>query len=90
MEFRNMNEEVPFAHVEPHQYLLTQPEDTQKLYKVMTVENFVQSIEERYLHFQRVDAYKDFPGADAEDGEQLPLDKSGNASSKFQNGVTRI
>ncbi|MCK4870540.1 MAG: DUF2971 domain-containing protein [Gammaproteobacteria bacterium] len=36
-----------------------------------------------YLYFTRVDKYHDFPGADMNDGKQLPLDLSGNKASKF-------
>lgn len=71
------------GHVEPHTPLLKQPPDGQKLYKIMTIENFLKSVTGNYLHFQRVDAYKDFLGADEADGEQLPLDKEGNQNSKF-------
>ncbi len=74
---------TPLGHVEPHTPLLKHPADGQKLYKVMTIENFLKSTTDNYLHFQRVDAYKDFPGADETDGEQLPLDKEGNQNTKF-------
>lgn len=36
-----------------------------------------------YLHFNRVDSYADFPGADAHDGQQLPTDQAGNADARF-------
>jgi hypothetical protein len=49
----------------------------------MGVENCVRSIEGSYLHFNRVDSYKDFPGADHHDGQQLPGDRAGNAASTF-------
>lgn len=49
----------------------------------MSVENFLKSMAKGYLHFQRVDTYRDFPNADESDGEQLPLDKIGNSNSKF-------
>jgi hypothetical protein len=79
---------MPFDRVEPQLSLLKQPPNNQKLYKVMTIENFIRSISGNYLHFQRVDTYKDFPGADESDGEQLPLDKSGNQGSKFAKDPT--
>jgi hypothetical protein len=75
---------APLGSIEPHAPLLQQPDDDQRLFKVMTVENLVQSIERRYLHFNRVDSYTDFPKADAHDGEQLPLDRTGNAKATFQ------
>jgi len=37
-----------------------------------------------YLHFNRVDSYSDFPGADPHDGQQLPKDQQGNARAKFE------
>ena len=45
--------------IEPHAALLRQPPAGQLLYKVMSVENCVGSIERGYLHFNRVDSYKD-------------------------------
>jgi hypothetical protein len=68
--------------------LLKQPDDAQKLYKIMSVENFLRSTANSYIHFQRVDTYKDFPNADGSDGEQLPLDKFGNENSKFAKDPT--
>jgi hypothetical protein len=50
----------------------------------MSVENCVRSIEGGYLHFNRVDSYKDFPDADRHDGEQLPGDRAGNAAATFE------
>jgi hypothetical protein len=37
-----------------------------------------------YLHFNRVDRYRDFHGADAHDGEQLPGDFASNTATKFE------
>lgn len=68
--------------------MLNIPGDDQLLYKVISVENLLQSIKDRYLHFNRVDSYSDFPGADHKDGEQLPADRNGNASSKFKSDPT--
>jgi hypothetical protein len=50
--------------IEPHAPLLRRPPAGQLLYKVMSVENCIRSIEDGYLHFNRVDQYKDFTGAD--------------------------
>jgi len=69
--------------IEPHAALLRQPPAGQLLYKVMSVENCIGSIERGYLHFNRVDSYKDFPDADHRDGEQLPGDRAGNAAATF-------
>ncbi|MGK7345260.1 MAG: hypothetical protein ACNS63_05580 [Candidatus Nitrospinota bacterium M3_3B_026] len=49
----------------------------------MRIEDLLKSISRKYLHFNRVDSYKDFPGADRHDGEQLPIDQNGNKNSKF-------
>lgn len=50
---------------------------------MITVENFIHSVVDAYLHFNRVDKYLDFPGADPNDGRQLPKDRQGNASARF-------
>jgi hypothetical protein len=69
--------------IEPHALLLKQPPDDQLLYKVMRAENLLRSVSDRYLHFNRVDSYNDFPGADANDGAELPQDIPGNRGAKF-------
>ena len=69
--------------IEPHVRLLKQPADDQLLYKVMSAENLLRSISGRYLHFNRVDSYRDFPGADGNDGAQLPKDIPGNTRVTF-------
>ena len=70
--------------VEPHAGLLAQPPDSQLLYKLMTIENLLRSIDGAYLHFSRVDQYTDSPIADPHDGQQLPADAAGNAGARFQ------
>lgn len=78
--------DAPFfssGSIEPHGYLLELPPDGQPLYKIMTVENLIRSIEGGYLYFSRVDNYKDFPGADPNDGQQLLKDRQGNARTCF-------
>ena len=75
---------VFLGSIEPHALMLNQPDDGQLLYKVMTVENLLRSIQGSYLHFNRVDSYSDFSGADPNDGEQLPTDRSGNSTTKFE------
>jgi hypothetical protein len=69
--------------IEPHALLLKQPPADHHLYKVMSAENLVHCVVGRYLHFNRVDSYKDFKTADAHDGEQLPNDLPGNTAAKF-------
>lgn len=87
-----MNESKPrehlfssLGHVEPHTSLLSVPPTGQLLYKIMSVENLLRSIDGGYLHLNRVDSYSDFPGADPNDGRQLPKDQPKNASTQFQN-----
>jgi hypothetical protein len=70
--------------IEPHAQLLRTPPDGQLLYKVMKVENLLRAMVGNYLHFNRVDSYADFAGADQRDGQQLPKDLPGNASAKFE------
>jgi hypothetical protein len=70
--------------IEPHAGLLTQPTEDHALYKIMTVEYLLRSIDSAYLHFNRVDSYKDGPGADPHDGAQLPADQPGNAGVAFE------
>ena len=60
------------------------PPDDQLLYKVMTVENLLQSVTNNYLHFNRVDSYSDFPNADKNDGRQLPKDQPLNVAATLQ------
>ena len=78
------NNQTPLGYIEPHAQLLSIPDNEKLLYKVMSVENLLSSIANSYLHFNRVDDYNDFPGADINDGRQLPKDQPGNSSSKFE------
>jgi hypothetical protein len=75
---------APLGGIEPHSGLLILPPDGQILYKVMTVENLLRSIDGAYLHFNRVDSYSDSPMSDPHDGRQLPTDLPGNQASRFQ------
>jgi len=75
---------VPLGSIEPHAPLLTIPHDGQLLYKIMSVDNLLRSIVGNYLHFNRVDSYTDFSGADSNDGRQLPKDQQGNARTRFR------
>jgi hypothetical protein len=74
----------PLGSIEPHAGLLTQPPEDKLLYKIMTVDNLLRSIDGAYLHFNRVDSYGDGPGADPHDGAQLPKDQPGNAGVGFE------
>lgn len=74
---------MELGRIEPHERLLTQPSDHQRLYKMMSLENFHRSLTESYLNFKRVDSYTDFSGADIYDGDQLPSDKDANESARF-------
>lgn len=74
-----MNENGPhedsqlvLGDIEPHKHLLKFPPEDQVLYKIMRVEDFLRSINENYLHFNRVDSYADL---DPHDGEQPPRDR---------------
>jgi hypothetical protein len=75
---------APLGFIEPHALLLTQPAPGQRLFKIMKAEHLIQSIEGGYLHFNRVDAYSDFPLADAHDGAELPLDQPANQAASFE------
>lgn len=75
---------VPEGTIEPHATLLRQPADGQLLFKVMQAEHLVSSIAGSYLHFNRVDRYRDFDGADLQDGAQLPADRTTNAGVGFE------
>ena len=66
-------------NIEPHKITLKQPLDEQLLYKIISADNLIKSIEENYLYFRRVDTYFD----DKHDGEQLELDRIGNATSRL-------
>lgn len=74
---------APLGLIEPHAPLLRLPAAGQLLYKVISAENCIRAIEGGYLHFNRVDSYKDFSDADHHDGEQLPGDRGGNAAAAF-------
>jgi hypothetical protein len=75
---------APLGSIEPHAPLLTIPPIDQAIFKMMTAENLLCSIDGNYLHFNRVDSYTDFPGADANDGQQLPKDHIINANIRFE------
>jgi hypothetical protein len=69
--------------IEPHAGLLKQPPQDTRLYKVMSVENFLRSVAGGHLYFNRVDSYRDFSKADRADGEQLAEDRETNREARF-------
>lgn len=78
-----MRVKLHLGQIEPHAPLLRLPPDGQLLYKVMKVEHLVASVTRGYLHFNRVDRYGDFAGADPYDGQQLPADLPANQAAAF-------
>ena len=79
---------APLGLIEPHAPLLNVPHDGQLLYKVMTMENLIRSVDGNYLHFNRVDSYGDLSGSnplvDSNDGRQLPKDEAVNSRISFE------
>lgn len=71
---------LPWASVEPHGSLLQQPEPGALLFKIVRVRYLIDMLQKSYLHFQRVDAYRD----DTADSEQLPLDRTTGAGISFE------
>ena len=80
--------QAPLGAIEPHALLLAAPPPGQRLYKLMSVENLIRSIEGGYLHFNRVDHYTDFKLADVHDGAELPLDRPDNQAATFEKAPT--
>ena len=74
---------APIGHIEPHAPLLKIPHSDQLLFKIMTAENLLRSIDCKYLHFNRVDSYEDFLGADPCDGQQTPKDHQISNNMRF-------
>ena len=75
----------PFlGQVEPLAGRLRTPPAGQRLYKIMKVEHLLSSFQGGYLHFNRVDAYRDFAAADTADGAELSSDHAGNAAAYFE------
>ncbi len=50
---------LPLADIEPHRFLLRQPNPGQLLFKVVKVRYLIDMLQKNYLHFQRVDTYTD-------------------------------
>lgn len=84
----NCGVKLHLGHIEPHAALLRAPAEGQRLYKVMKAEHAIASIAGGYLHFNRVDRYGDFRGADPYDGAQLPEDLAANQAAAFEAAKT--
>ncbi len=76
-----MFHKLPLGSVEPHELLLEQPKIL--IYKFIKLDYFVQSVNNSYLHFNRINSYKDFDNADVDDGDQLPKDREIHSQAKF-------
>jgi len=63
----------------PNANILVSPCYETFLYKIMTIENLLKSVDESYLHFNRVDSYLDY-----NDGEQPPRDRTQNSQQCFE------
>lgn len=74
--------------IEPQSRDLKLPPNNSLLYKIIKIEDLIRSILGGYLYFNRVDSYKGYKNSDPTDSEQLPLDRPGNASSKFEKDPT--
>jgi len=70
---------LKISAAERHKLLLHQPEDDAIIYKIMTLENFKKSFEERYLYFNRVDGYED----DCKDSSQPEQERLLNCKKNF-------
>lgn len=64
--------------VEPHSLLLEMRPSETKVYKIISVENFLKSLAGNYLHFTRLDSF-----SDKRDGVQLPVDREPNEKTGF-------
>ncbi|NTT85757.1 hypothetical protein [Tabrizicola fusiformis] len=59
------------GHIEPHAPLMDIPPGDHLLLKIMSLDNFERSLQDGYLHFNRVDCYD----VDPHDGEIAPEDR---------------
>jgi len=75
---------APLGSVEPHSPFTEHPASWSTTFQDDDIENLLRSIAGSYLHFNRVDYYIDFPGADPHDGQQLPKDLQGNTMARFE------
>lgn len=65
--------------IEPHSPLLTKPNNSVLLYKIISSTNFIDMYINKYLYFRRVDTYHD----DKRDSDQPVPDKKISKKSKF-------
>jgi hypothetical protein len=75
---------APLGPIERHSALLQTPSEAKVPYKITSIENLLRSIIGSHLHFNCVDSYSDFSGADPNDSQQLPKDQLANAAAKFE------
>jgi hypothetical protein len=73
--------ELPLGSVEPQELLLEQPKIL--IYKFIKLDYFIQSVNNSYLHFNRINSYKDFDNPDVDDGDQLPKDREIHSQANF-------
>ena len=73
--------QLQLGSVEPDELLLEQPKIL--IYKFITLKYFIESVNNSYLYFNRIDSYKDFDNADTDDGSQLAKDRKINSEVKF-------
>lgn len=76
--------ELPLGTIEPHELLLDQPKLL--IYKFIKLDHLIRSVNDHYLHFSRVDCYKDFKDADINDGNQTSEDRTIHQKMKFIKG----
>ena len=77
-------DKLPLGTIEPHERLLNQP--TILIYKFIKYDHLIRSVNDHYLHFNRVDSYKDFKVADKNDGNQTPKDRAIHQKMNFVKG----
>lgn len=67
--------------IEPYSELLTVPPPDQLLYRITPTKHFIQSVQEKYLHFRRVDGFS----SDIHDSRLMPSDKRISDTIFFEN-----
>lgn len=77
-------DKLPLGTIESHELLLNQPKIL--IYKFIKFDYLIRSINDHYLHFNRVDSYKDFEGADINDGDQTSKDRAIHQNMNFIKG----
>ena len=67
--------------IEPHSDLLEKHGNDTTLYKIVSLENFIDMFKNNYLYFKRVDTYED----DKNDSDQPKSDKKASKETTFLN-----